>query len=166
MHKTRDRYLTANIGPDFRAWENVCKAMHRTDLLDDSRFNTQQAVRDNLQEATEIVQVWLAERTSAEAEQVFTAHHIACGIVHTIDQAVRQPQVQARHLVVDVEDPLLGRIEVINSAFRYTNAASGVRGPAPMLGEHNTAVLRTVLGYNSEQIQSLQTRGVLREEPI
>ncbi|MCZ6872373.1 MAG: CoA transferase [bacterium] len=166
VHKTRDGYLTANIGPDFRAWENVCKAMDRTDLLDDPRFNTQQAVRDNLQAATEMVQAWLAEHTAAEAEQIFTAHHIACGIVHTVDQAVRQPQVKARHLTTEVDDPILGRIEVINSAFRYANAASGVQGPAPMLGQHNADVLQTVLGYTPEQIRTLQASGVLRQEAI
>jgi crotonobetainyl-CoA:carnitine CoA-transferase CaiB-like acyl-CoA transferase len=166
VHKTRDGYLTANIGPDFRAWESVCKAMRRPDLLDDPRFNTQQAVHDNLQEATAIVQTWLAEHTSAEAEQIFTAHHIACGIVYTVDQAVRQPQVKARQLTAEVDDPLLGRIEIINSAFRYTNATAGVQGPAPMLGQHNDDVLRTVLGYSAEQIHTLQARGVLRQASI
>ena len=68
--------------------------------------------------------------------------------------------------MVDVEDPLLGRIEVINSAFRYTNAASGVQGPAPTLGQHNADVLQTVLGYTPEQIRTLQASGVLRQEAI
>jgi crotonobetainyl-CoA:carnitine CoA-transferase CaiB-like acyl-CoA transferase len=164
VHKTRDGYVTANIGPDFRAWENVCKAMERTDLLDDPRFNTQQAILDNLPAATEIVQAWLAERTSAQAEAAFTTHHIACGVVLTVDQAVRQPQVKARHLTAEVDDPLLGRIEVINSAFRYSNAASGVQGPAPMLGQHNAEVLQTILGYTPDQIQTLQASSVLRQE--
>lgn len=166
VHKTRDGYLTANIGPDFRSWESVCKAMCRTDLLDDPRFNSQQAVHDNLQAATAIVQTWLAEHTSVEAERIFTAHHIACGIVYTVDQAVRQPQVRARQLTTEVEDPLLGRIEIINSAFRYTNATAGVRGPAPMLGQHNDDVLRTTLGYNPEQIHALQARNILRQASI
>lgn len=166
VHRTRDGYVTANIGPDFRAWENVCKAMHRPDLLNDPRFNTQQAVNDNLPAATAIVQTWLADRTSVEAEQIFTAHHIACGIVYTVDQAVRQPQVKARQLTAEVEDPLLGRIEIINSAFRYTNATAGVQGPAPMLGQHNVDVLRTTLGYSDGQIHALQARGVLRQASI
>jgi formyl-CoA transferase len=163
VHKTRDGYVTANVGPDFRAWENVCQAMGRPELLQDVRFCNQRAVQDNLPAATEIVRTWLAGLTSEAAEQLLTTHHIACGIVYTVDQAVRQPQVQARNLVVNVEDPVLGRIEVINSAFRYTHATSGVQGPAPLLGEHNDEVLR-LLGYSPAQIQSLQERGVLRME--
>jgi crotonobetainyl-CoA:carnitine CoA-transferase CaiB-like acyl-CoA transferase len=166
VHKVRDGYITANIGPDFRAWENVCKAMNRPDLLEDARFCTQSQVRENLPAATEIVRDWLAEHTCDEAIAALTDHHIACGMVYTVDQAVRQPQVRARELVVDVDDPLLGHIEVINSAFRYRNATSGVRGPAPLLGEHNAAVLENLLGYTPDRIKTLQENGVLRVEDL
>jgi crotonobetainyl-CoA:carnitine CoA-transferase CaiB-like acyl-CoA transferase len=166
VHKVRDGYITANIGPDFRAWENVCRAMSRPDLLEDVRFCTQQQVRENLPAATEIVRDWLAELTCDEAIIALTEHHIACGIVYTVEQAVRQPQVQARELVVDVDDPLLGRIEVINSAFRYRHATSGVRGPAPLLGADNAAVLENLLGYTPDRIHALQAIGVLRAEDL
>ena len=29
VHATQDGYLTANVGPDLRAWQNVCRAMGR-----------------------------------------------------------------------------------------------------------------------------------------
>ncbi len=166
VHQVCDGYITANIGPDFRAWENVCAAMNRLDLLKDARFCTQQKVHENLPAATEIVRDWLADLTGDEAIAALTEHHIACGMVYTVDQAVRQPQVQARELVVDVDDPLLGRIEVINSAFRYKNATSGVRGPAPLLGAHNVEMLEHLLGYTPERIQALQESGVLRAENL
>jgi crotonobetainyl-CoA:carnitine CoA-transferase CaiB-like acyl-CoA transferase len=54
---------------------------------------------------------------------------------------------------------------VINSAFRYANATSGVRGPAPRLGEHNADVLTKLLGYSDARLRSLQASGVLRAEP-
>lgn len=166
VHKVRDGYITANIGPDFRAWANVCKAMGRAELLQDEKFCTQQKLHENLPEATEIVRAWLNQLTSEEAVQILNAYHIACGIVYTIDRAVRQPQVQARNLIVEVEDPLLGRIEVINSAFRYANAKADICGPAPLLGQHNVQILGTLLGYDSQHIDALRETGVLREEDI
>ena len=164
VHKTRDGYVTANIGPDFRAWQNVCKAMERLDLLDDVRFSTQASVAANRAAATALVQAWLLALTSEEAERRLVAHHVAAGVVKTIDEAVRQPQVLARNLTTPVDDPVLGRIDVVNSAVKLASSTAMVRGPAPMLGEHNDAVLRELLGYSDERIEALRASNVLRQD--
>jgi crotonobetainyl-CoA:carnitine CoA-transferase CaiB-like acyl-CoA transferase len=161
VYKTKKGYLTANIGPDFRAWENICKAMERPELAKDERFDSQQKLTENRELATQLVTDWLTGLTAEEAEKRLTDHHVACAIVHTIDQAVRQPQVKVRKLVAEVEDPLMGNIEVINSAFKYSGADCGVRGPAPMLGEHNEEILKRVLGYERKRIESLKEKAVL-----
>ena len=161
VHKTRDGYVTANVGPDFRAWQNVCLAMARPELLEDARFSSEASVEANKDAAASIVAEWLSQLTSAEAEERLTKAHVACGIVKTIHEAVRQPQVEARGLVVNVEDPVLGSMGVINSAFRYANARCGVRGPAPRLGEHNASVLSELAGYSEAQIESLAAASVI-----
>ena len=164
VHKTKDGYITANVGPDFRSWQNVCKAMGRTDLLADPRFATQSAVMANRTEATAHVQGWLAEQTTTDAERILIEHHVVTGVVKTIDEAARQPQVTARRLVTQVDDPVLGRIEVVNSAVKYAHSEASVRGHAPTLGEHNDDVLRATLGYSPERIAALQAAGVLKNE--
>ncbi|MEM7250607.1 MAG: CoA transferase [Pseudomonadota bacterium] len=164
VHATKDGYVTANVGPDFRAWRNVCRAMGRPELLTDPRFCDGRSVREHKIEAGEIVSEWLAGLTSAEAETVLTEHHVACGIVRTLQDAVRQPQVSARELVVEVDDPVLGSIDLVNSAFRYRHARSGVSGPAPKLGANNRQVLREWLQYGDESIDQLEADGVLKAE--
>jgi CoA:oxalate CoA-transferase len=164
VHKTRDGYITANVGPDFRAWQNVCKAMGRTDLLADPRFATQAAVMANRAAATLHVQEWLSRHTTAEAERILVEHHVVTGVVKTIDEAARQPQVTARRLVTSVDDPVLGRIDVVNAAVKYKNSEATVRGHAPMLGEHNDDVLRDTLGYAPDRIAALHAQGVLKSE--
>ncbi len=162
VHKTKDGYLTANVGPDFRAWRNVCKAMGKEELLRDPRFSSQSAVMANRDAATAEVRNWLKGLTTEEAEKRLVAHHVVTGVVKTLDQAARQPQVLARELITEVDDPVLGRIEVVNSSIKYLNSDVRVRGPAPMLGEHNADVLREVLGYSSEKIAALRDNGVLQ----
>jgi crotonobetainyl-CoA:carnitine CoA-transferase CaiB-like acyl-CoA transferase len=162
VHKTKDGYLTANIGPDFRAWQNVCKAMGKEELLQDPRFSSQAAVMANRDAATAEVRNWLAGLATEEAERRLVEHHVVTGVVKTLDEAARQPQVKARELVVEVDDPVLGRIDVVNSSIKYANGEARVRGPAPMLGEHNDAVLREVLGYSKERIAALRDKGVLQ----
>lgn len=162
VHRARDGYVTANVGPDHRGWANLCTAMGQPELAEDPRFCDTQTLQGNLQAAAQLLGDWLKDLDCEQAERILTEHHVACGIVYTAAQALRQPQVSARGLLVDVIDPVLGPIEVINSAFRYSDASSGVRGPAPRLGEHNAQVLAE-LGYDEARIALLRADGVLRE---
>jgi crotonobetainyl-CoA:carnitine CoA-transferase CaiB-like acyl-CoA transferase len=161
VHKTRDGYVTANVGPDFRAWQNVCAAMGRDELLSDERFDSGPHLMENVNAAGAIVSAWMAALDSADAIAQLQAHHIACAPVLTVDQAVDQPQVSARELTVEVDDPVYGRRRTMNSAFRYRSASSGIRGPAPRLGEHNRDVLRELLQYGEAKIDQLVKDGVV-----
>jgi crotonobetainyl-CoA:carnitine CoA-transferase CaiB-like acyl-CoA transferase len=166
VHQTRDGYVTANIGPDFRAWQNICRAMGRPELLDDPRFSTLPAVQENRVAATALLTDWLATLTSDEADRILTEHHVVVGVLKTVPQAVRQPQVLERQMIVPVDDPVLGTIDVINAAPKFADARVGVRGPAPTLGQHNTSVLRELLGYDEAAIAALTASGVLRQETL
>ena len=166
VHAAKDGYVTALAGPDHASWRRACIAMGQPELAEDPHFCDQKSLTGHLDEAAAIMQDWLASVTCAEAEQALTENHVPCGIVYTIDQAARQPQVTDRGLTVTVNDPLLGKHDQINSAFKYENAESGVRGPAPMLGEHNAEVLREELGYDDERIARLQADAVLQEKQM
>jgi CoA:oxalate CoA-transferase len=166
VHATKNGYVTALAGPDHGSWQRTCVAMGKPDLAEDPRFRDQQSLTAHLDDAAKIMQSWLAATSSEEAERLLTGNHVPCGIVLTVDKAVRQPQVADRNLIVTVDDPLLGAHEQVNSAFKYENVASGVRGPAPMLGQHNAEVLRQELGYDDDRITRLNTTAVLRQERI
>ena len=99
-------------------------------------------------------------------DRILTEHHVVVGVLKTIEQAVRQPQVLARELIKSVDDPILGRIDVINSAPKFSNASVEVRGHAPKLGEHNETVLKQLLEYDNEKIAALAASGVLKYEAI
>jgi crotonobetainyl-CoA:carnitine CoA-transferase CaiB-like acyl-CoA transferase len=166
VHATLDGYVTANVGPDFRAWQSICKAMGRMDLLEDPRFSSLASVNRNRVEATRLLSGWLATLTSDEADRILTEHHVVVGVMKTIGQAARQPQVLAREMIAPVEDPVLGRIDVINTAAKFSDASVGVGAHAPTLGEHNSSVLGDLLGYDAQKIAALTAAGVLRTEAI
>lgn len=166
VHKTRDGYVTANIGPDFRAWQNICKAIGKPELLEDPRFSTLEAVNSNAAAATQQLTDWLGTQTSDDADRILTEHHVVVGVVKTMPQAVRQPQVLARGLIKPIDDPVLGKIDVINSAPQFANASVEVRGPAPKLGEHNSDVLAGLLGYDEARIRALAEAGILKQAAV
>jgi len=164
VNKTKDGYMVVHPAPDFQSWEKMCKVMGHPELADDERFCCQIKLKENLEEAGKIVKAWLANLTTGEAERLLMEHHIPCGRVYRIDEAVKQPQVEARNLVVEVDDPVFGRIRAINTGFKYMHAVSGVSGPAPLLGEHNEEILSSILGYSKERIQALIEKDIVHEE--
>lgn len=85
---------------------------------------------------------------------------ILCAPVHTLAEALRDPQTEVNNMVVDMDHPHAGRIKVLNSPIKLSATPNTSRRPAPMLGEHNADVLEE-LGYSQERLAQL-----LREDAI
>ena len=63
-----------------------------------------------------------------------------------------QPTVKHRATIIDVDDRAGGLRPVVQSPYRFSDAESGVQGPAPWKGEHNASVLRDWLGLGDGDI--------------
>ena len=83
------------------------------------------------------------------------------GEVKTTAQAFDTPTLQARGAVQRVDDRAGGTRPVINSPYRYSQAQSGVSGPAPHRGEHNREVLQQWLSKTDVELSALEQAGVL-----
>ena len=83
------------------------------------------------------------------------------GEVKTTAQAFDTETLRARGAVARVDDRAGNTRPVINSPYRYSQAESGVAGPAPHRGEHNREVLAQWLGKQDDELTALETAGVL-----
>lgn len=62
-----------------------------------------------------------------------------CGIEHLPPtDAFDQSQVRHNQMVVEVEDPALGRVEQVAPAARFSATPAGTPGPPPVPGQHGT----------------------------
>lgn len=92
------------------------------------------------------------------------AADLAWADVRSPYDAVDAPSVVARGVVAEVDDRAGGRRRVVNSPYRFSDADSGVRGPAPYRGEHNDEVLRQWLDMDDNELARLHAAGVLVAE--
>ena len=76
-----------------------------------------------------------------------------------------QPTLKHRGSIVEIDDRAGGTRPIPQSPYRFSDARSGVRGPAPHLGEHNAKVLGEWLGMSPEDVTDLAARGVLAAGP-
>ena len=68
---------------------------------------------------------------------------------------------KARNMVVEVEHPSCGTINLVNTPVKYSQSKPGIRTPPPTLGQHTDEVLNDILGMNHDEVQSLREQGVV-----
>ncbi|HTO53395.1 MAG TPA: CoA transferase [Myxococcota bacterium] len=145
-----------------RQWEGFCRALGRPELATDPRFATGAARGQNKVELTAIIEAWLAAQGTDEAAlAIFEQHRVAAAPVLTVRDTVDHPYFKAREMVRSVPDPVLGQVTIPGFPFKFGEIAELPDLRAPLLGEHNVAVLRDRLGLDSGRIDALTRSGVL-----
>ena len=65
----------------------------------------------------------------------------------------------------DVAHPGIGPVAIPKAPFNFSDTTVEIPGPAPLLGQHNQAVLGQVLGFSRDRIAELTQAGIIAEEP-
>ena len=145
-----------------RQWPYLVKAMGRPDLGTDPRFATGPARAENQAELVPQIQEWLLSFPDNETVlQTCLDHRIPIGPVLAPMDAIGHPHFEARDMVRIVPDPVLGEVMIPGYPFKFSAQPKLPHLVAPLLGQHNAAVLGDVLGYDAERIATLEASGVL-----
>ena len=111
----------------------------------------------------EIVAERLANLDSwAAVEEMMAKMNLAWGRVRDPATLAEQPTIAAREAITQIDDRAGGTRPITQSPYRFSGARSGVRGPAPHRGEHNSTVLEDWLGKDASQIAELHSARVLQ----
>ena len=99
-----------------------------------------------------------------KVEQAMAKMNLAWGRVRSGKSLREQPTLAFRRSVIDIDDRAGGVRPMAQTPYRFSQAAAGVRGPAPHKGEHNADVLRRWLGLTDSDIAALLSRGILTRD--
>ena len=86
--------------------------------------------------------------------ELMDALDIPWGVVRDPRNLREQPTLMHRDMIVDMDDRDGGTRPMANSPYRFSQASSGVRGPAAHRGEHNREVLQDWLELEDAEIDS------------
>jgi crotonobetainyl-CoA:carnitine CoA-transferase CaiB-like acyl-CoA transferase len=149
-----------------KQWVSVCEAIGRPELAKDSRYAR---ARDRAQRRLEIIRViedWLAAMPNDEASiEALRSNRVPVAPVLSIREAMEHPHLIARGTVRTINDPILGEFKIPGFPLRFSGFPEELEFDAPMLGEHNFAVLDRYLGYSAARVAELETAGILRSAP-
>lgn len=113
------------------------------------------------------LEAWVMSQASVEeAERQLEAAGVPCCRVKSIPElATTDPHLGAREMRLKMDQPFLGPVTMFGSPLKFSETPATIRGYAPFLGEHNRAVLSSILGLSGEQIDALYREDVLYQAP-
>jgi crotonobetainyl-CoA:carnitine CoA-transferase CaiB-like acyl-CoA transferase len=85
---------------------------------------------------------------------------VPCGPVYSVAEVLQDPQILAQEMVMQVEHPGFGPVQMLGFPMKLSETPCQVRRPAPGLGEHSDEVL-VELGYAAEGRAVLRASGVV-----
>jgi CoA:oxalate CoA-transferase len=161
--QTKDgQWVIAAVGND-KLWAQYCSLLERRDLIDHPKFKTNPLRCENRKEVIAILQNEMQKKTAQEWFDLFERHAIPYSPINTLKQICEDPHIAHRRMLVEIDQPIVGKMRVCASPIKLSETPGEVYAPAPMLGEHSEQVLREVLGYSSETIDQLQAEGVINK---
>ncbi len=159
VFETRDGFIIVGTVAH-REWVAFCNAVGRPDLLQDSRFRSAAGLVAHAEARLDLMAGILATRTSAEWLELLDAAEVPCAPVLTRDELPGHPQIVENRLVVESVHPIAGRMREARPPERMERTPSGLRRPAPGLGQHSEELLGEA-GYTPAEIAALRRGGVV-----
>ncbi len=159
--RTADGYL--NIGAATQpTWEQLCRAIGLEALIDDPRFKLLGDRKSREGELAALLEETFITDTTANWLKMLEEAGVVAGPIYNMEQVYKDPQVLARKMLVDLDDPDLGTIHNIGIPVKLSATPGQIRTRAPMLGEHSAEVLLE-RGFSQGEVDELVVEGVVAE---
>ena len=154
---TLDRPIAVCVDTN-EQWVRMCRAMELEELLADERFPTGSRRAANHADLEPLLKAVFALKTRAQWLELFDAADVPASAINSVEEALVDPQVQHRRMVVEV--PTGSGRKFIDIPIHMRDGARPPQRPAPGLGEHNRQVLAE-LDIGEEEIDALERDRVI-----
>jgi CoA:oxalate CoA-transferase len=143
-----------------RLFAALCTVLGLPELPDDPKFSTPEARLENKDELLDLLRAAFRKRNRDEVYAALRDGGVPSAVVNSIDEALSDPQVLARDMVVKVPSQLGNEYLSLGSPIKSELAAGEQFYAAPGLGQHNDEVLASV-GYSPAEIDKFRELGVI-----
>jgi len=152
----RDGYVTVGAAND-RTFARLAEALGRPEWALDPRFASDAGRVAARGELVAVIEAETSKYERAELLARLDQAGVPCGPINDYAQALAEPQVAAREMVVQVEHPTLGTLSTLGTPIKMSGTPIDPRRRAPLLGEHTELVLQTV-GCSGPEIAEIRAQ--------
>jgi formyl-CoA transferase len=140
----------------------VCELMGKPELSGDERFDSNPKRVKNHAELKPLIEEWTRTLSTDAVVEKLLAAGCPAAPINTVDKLVSCPHITgAREMFVDITHPKAGAMKITGSHIKFSDTKSGVRTPAPLLGQHTEEVCAELLGLSPEQVAAYKHEGVM-----
>ena len=160
QYQTRDgqRFIFCCLDPS-HDWARICRAIGRTELIDDPRYATFDARSRCNSEVVGLLDLAIAQKDMAEWAAIFREQDVIWGLIPAMAGVAVDPQMKANGVFAEFEQPEHGPLQTVNNPLNVQGVVKEKPRASPGVGQHSRDVLRS-LGYGDAEIDALTERGV------
>jgi crotonobetainyl-CoA:carnitine CoA-transferase CaiB-like acyl-CoA transferase len=155
VYETRDGQYISLGALEPRFWSALCKELGGEDYIP--------LQYDEGQKRSEMFSFLgrkFKEKTREEWMEKLKDVDVCFGKVLHLEEAMHDPQVVHRNMVVEFPDDAKGKMSLLASPIKMSDTPPDIRRAPAKFGEHTEQVLRE-LGFGEEEIEALKTEGVV-----
>ncbi len=145
-YETKDGKWVSLGALEPKFWQNWCAGVERPDLVE------KQFEHPDSDAGAEIASVF-RQRTRDEWEAFAGEHDCCLEPILDLDEALGSELVRARGMVVELDQPGIGKVKQVGAPIRLSRTPADTSGAAPALGGDTDEVLREV-GIDPEPLRA------------
>lgn len=142
-------------------WQKVLQAIGREDLIGEQRYATRENRTKNMGEVDDLVEGWCRERTVEDCTAMFKKFQVPCSHLPTFDEVANDPQIKEREMIVEVDQPVSGKVKLIGSVYKMSKTPGDRKKRISTVGEHNEEIYGGLLGIDAGEMQKLRDEKVI-----
>ena len=143
-------------------WVTLCNILDLNELVSDLRFidNASRAV--NRDELKNLIEQKLSMFDRQHWTHLFNKSGVPAGPINNLAEVFSDSQVLHCKLVEEINHPVLGPLKLVGSPIQFDlNKGNSVKRAPPLLGEHTSEILEE-FGWSNQEIDALESRGVVK----
>ncbi len=156
---TQTAPIMVAVGND-RLWKTFCAQLGLA-IADDPHFATNPKRNENYQALRAILAEKMMEKSAEAWQEIFDEAGIPNGPINTVDKVVNHEQVLAREMIVPLDHPVAGRMNVPGIPIKLSRTPGALEKAAPVLGADTAGLLKKYLNLSETEIQALKDEGVI-----
>jgi len=152
-YRTQNNWVIVAAGND-KLFAQFCQVTDNEQLITDPRFRTNSDRNRNMDELSAFFQQKIKQKTTEEWLKIFYKQQIPAGPINTIDKLFEDPQIAERHMILEVDQPHIGKIKISGNPVKLSDVPAedeNIKEHAPALGEHTIEILMQYAGYDEEE---------------
>jgi crotonobetainyl-CoA:carnitine CoA-transferase CaiB-like acyl-CoA transferase len=148
--------LVMVAAPNPGLWDRLWRAIDAPDLAQDPRFASNSDRVRNRAALKAALERAFDRYAAEELVERLRASNIPCGLVRGLAEAIADPQVAARQMLLEFDEPAeLRGFRVLGNPIKLSRTPPDPKRRPPRLGEHTDAILHE-LGFSDAEISELR----------